>query len=97
MPTSDFHNISSIVALIYQLHPASVLDIGCGFGKYGVLIREYLDVWNERLAPETWRINLEGIEACEGYRSPIFDYVYSKSITVKHRPFFRPWTSLTWC
>ncbi len=78
MPTSDFHNISSVVALIYQLQPSSVLDIGCGFGKYGVLIREYLDVWNERLTPDSWRTNLVGIEACERYRNPILDYVYSK-------------------
>jgi 2-polyprenyl-3-methyl-5-hydroxy-6-metoxy-1,4-benzoquinol methylase len=78
VPTSDFHNISSIVGLIFQFKPTSVLDIGCGFGKYGVLIREYLDVWERRLDPDSWCVKLVGIEAFDRYRNPIYDYVYSE-------------------
>src|SRR5262249_48389340 len=58
--------------------PKSVLDVGCGFGKYGVLLREYLDVWHERLAAKDWQLELVGIEAYEGYRNPVHDSVYSK-------------------
>src|SRR5882672_8196386 len=78
MPTSDFHNISAIVGVIAQLQPEKVLDIGCGFGKYGVLIREYLDVWYERLDRDQWRVKLVGIEGWSSYRNPIHDYVYSE-------------------
>lgn len=78
MPTSDFHNLNTIVAVIAQLQPQRVLDVGCGFGKYGVLIREYLDVWYERLTPGEWKLELVGIEGCERYRNPIYDFVYSK-------------------
>jgi SAM-dependent methyltransferase len=78
MPTSDFHNINCILGVAVQLNPLRVLDVGCGFGKYGVLVREYLDVWHERLEPSQWRAELVGIEGCERYRNPIHDYVYSE-------------------
>ena len=78
MPTSDFHNISAVVAVVSQLAPRRVLDVGCGFGKYGVLIREYLDVWHERLTPSEWELTLVGIEAYAPYRNPIYDFVYNE-------------------
>jgi SAM-dependent methyltransferase len=77
MPTSDYHNINTILSIVTQLKPKSVLDIGCGFGKYGVLFREYLDVWQERLNPGDWTTSLVGIEACQRYRNAITDFVYS--------------------
>lgn len=78
MPTSDVHNIVPILSLVQHLQPRSVLDIGCGFGKYGVLLREYLDVWNERLEAKSWQVRLEGIDAFAPYHNPIWDYVYRK-------------------
>lgn len=78
MPTSDVHNIVPILTVIQQLEPRSVLDVGCGFGKYGVLLREYLDVWHKRLGADQWQVRLEGIDAFAPYRNPIWDYVYQK-------------------
>jgi 2-polyprenyl-3-methyl-5-hydroxy-6-metoxy-1,4-benzoquinol methylase len=78
MPTSDPNNIVPILSTIQALQPRSVLDIGCGFGKYGVLLREYLDVWNERIDPQSWKVQLVGIDAFAEYRNPIWDYVYQK-------------------
>ena len=40
--TSNPMQISFVLDAILQLNPSSVLDIGCGSGKYGVLLREYL-------------------------------------------------------
>src|SRR4051794_31450104 len=78
MPTSVHHNINTIVTLVSNLQPQRVLDIGCGFGKYGVLMREYLDVWNERIARDEWKVELTAVEAFNRYRNPIHDYVYDK-------------------
>lgn len=78
MPTSDYHNINAILAIVTNLRPKKVLDVGCGFGKYGVLLREYLDVWQERLLPKEWKADLVGIEAYERYHNPVYDFVYSK-------------------
>jgi len=33
-------NIPQILKIVNHVNPLSVLDIGCGFGKYGMLIRE---------------------------------------------------------
>lgn len=77
MPTSDHHNITPLLTVLRGLNPGRVLDVGCGFGKFGVLAREYLDVWDERIRREDWKLHLEGIEAYAGYHNPIHDYVYN--------------------
>lgn len=41
MPTSFPQNIPSIIATCEALQPKKVLDIGPGYGKYGVLVNEY--------------------------------------------------------
>lgn len=77
MPTSDPHNINPVLSVLLNLQPGRILDVGCGFGKYGVLLREYLDVWHERIDRASWQVELVGIEAFERYRNPIHDYVYN--------------------
>lgn len=72
MPTSDHHNINSILSVVTALRPKRILDVGCGFGKYGVLMREYLDVWDERLNPADWRIHLEELRAVATTRAPFW-------------------------
>ena len=76
MPTSDPFNISPMMIVLTKLRPKRLLDIGCGFGKYGMLYREYTDIWDERLDPSTWQYHIEGVEAFPAYRNPIHDYAY---------------------
>lgn len=59
-----------------SLKPSSILDIGPGFGKYGVLFREYLDVWYWRYRPSQWKVRIDCIEACEKYITPVHKHVY---------------------
>ena len=44
MPSSNPETIPSVIGLLWELAPKSVLDIGAGYGKYGVLFREYLEL-----------------------------------------------------
>lgn len=76
MPTSFHGQISTILNLIFEINPASILDIGVGFGKYGVLLRDLLDVPYERYGKETWKIRIDGIEGYPGYENPIHTYAY---------------------
>ena len=46
MPVSTPVHISHCLGRIIGLNPEPVLDVGCGFGLWGFLCREYLDVWN---------------------------------------------------
>lgn len=78
MPTSFHGQISRILDFILSEKPKSILDIGIGFGKYGVLCREQLDIAFERYKKEDWNIIIDGIEGFEKYKNPIHEYVYNK-------------------
>lgn len=77
MPSSQPWRISRIAEFIYQVHPASVLDIGIGFGKWGVLAREYTDVNKGRCNKKQWRVRIDGIEIFPAYESVLWA-VYDK-------------------
>ena len=77
MPTSHPHQISTIMAKILELRPCSVLDIGVGFGKYGYLCREYLELWDGREQYHDWKCVIDGIEAFEFYITDIQKAIYN--------------------
>lgn len=67
MPVSTSGHISQCLRHIIFLQPKSVLDIGCGFGLWGFLCREYIDVMNGNVQPEEWKVRIDGIEYWEPY------------------------------
>jgi len=73
MPTSDGHNILPILVEVCRLQPKTILDLGIGFGKYPVLLREYLDIAHGRIKREDWKVKIYGVEAFEGYKNPCWD------------------------
>jgi len=75
MPSSGTENITAICDLISDLKPKSILDIGIGFGKWGMLTREYTDIRNGDYWE--WKIRIDGIEIFEKYRNPVWG-VYDK-------------------
>ncbi len=77
MPTSHHRQISTIMEAIITLDPQSVLDIGVGFGKYGVLCREYLELWDGREDYHHFLRRIDGIEAFEDYLTPLHSYIYN--------------------
>ncbi|PWU79729.1 MAG: hypothetical protein DLM72_15810 [Candidatus Nitrosopolaris wilkensis] len=62
--------------LIMALKPKSVLDIGAGYGKYGVLCREYLELWDGRQNYYERLRRIDGVEVFENYITPLHKYVY---------------------
>lgn len=78
MPTSHCGQINEIMKLIIDTDPETLLDIGVGFGKYGFLSREYLELWDGRQEYKNWRRKIDGIEAFEKYITPVHDFVYDK-------------------
>lgn len=67
MPVSTSVHISHCLQYIISLNPRSILDVGCGFGLWGFLCREYLDVMEERVQPKDWKIRIDGLELFEPY------------------------------
>jgi hypothetical protein len=79
MPTSSCGYINVIVRLVLDLKPKRILDIGPGWGTYGLLFRQSLDMCNqEAYAREDWQTEIIGIEVFEGYRTPLWDYAYNE-------------------
>lgn len=77
MPSSDPRVLEETCREIIKLNPKKVLDIGVGFGKWGMLAREYTDIWNYRFYQEEWETIIHGIEIHERYRNPIWN-IYDK-------------------
>ncbi len=65
MPTSNPYQINEILEAINITRPRSILDIRVGFGKYGVLAREYLELYDGREKYGDWKRRIDGIEAFE--------------------------------
>lgn len=61
MPTSVLLMAERAVTLAATITPAPriVLDIGCGYGKYGVLLREYIDPTPTVIGVEAWQPYVE--------------------------------------
>jgi len=61
----------------------SVLDVGCGFGKWGFLARLYIQIWDSKLTKEVyqnWRDNLQvdAIEIFIDYITDLQRLIYNK-------------------
>ena len=86
MPSSLPDFIPTIIKTVMSTNPRSVLDVGIGFGKWGHLFREYLDVYHGRVFKEDWLVNIEGVEIFRPYiekqpwLSPIYDKIYCADI-----------------
>lgn len=63
---------------VILLDPQAVLDIGVGFGKYGVLCREYLELWDGRENYHAFTRRIDGLEAFEDYLTPLHHYIYNQ-------------------
>lgn len=78
MGVSDASNLPFVAAELQRLNPQSILEVGVGFGKWGVVAREYLEAWQGRFRREEWKVRIEGIEIFEGYRNPVWDAAYDR-------------------
>jgi hypothetical protein len=61
---------------IMATRPGSVLDAGVGFGLWGHLFRQYLDVWSGRILKTQWVTRIDGIEIDSARIQPHSRYLY---------------------
>ena len=83
MPSSRVNHVPAIIGLIRQLQPASILDVGVGFGKWGHLFREYTDIVAAEHEPrryerEHWQVRIDGLEGHAPYITPMHRYLYNE-------------------
>jgi hypothetical protein len=65
--TSYPYDISIKMYWLLKINPKSILDIGCGFGSFGVLCREYTDVVQGRIRRDTYKTYIEAVEIDPNY------------------------------
>lgn len=76
MGTSNWQNISYNIELVRKLNPKSILDIGIGFGRWGILFREFLEIWENGKYDGKWERKIDGIEIYEPYIQAYHKYFY---------------------
>lgn len=77
MGTSNWQNISYNIELVRKLNPKSILDVGIGFGRWGILFREFLEVWDSSIYDGKWQRVIDGVEIFPGYIKDYHKYFYS--------------------
>jgi len=83
MPSSRPNIIPTVIHLLRQLKPRSILDVGVGFGKWGHLFREYTDIIEAEYEParyqrSNWRVRIDGIEGHAAYLTPMHRFLYNR-------------------
>ena len=84
MPSSRYQVIPLVLDLVVSIQPKSILDIGVGYGKYGVLFREYLDVWKTDKPFQNRVTRIDGVEAFAEYENSVwkaYDIVHVGDVT----------------
>ena len=80
MGTSNWQQIPFCVEALLAVEPMRVLDLGVGYGRWGMLVREFCEEWKGRAHRENWRVRLEGVEAfpknVEEYHHFFYDWVH---------------------
>ncbi len=80
MGTSNWQNISYNIELIRKIDPKSILDIGVGFGRWGILFREFLEIWEGSKYNGNWERVIDGVEIFPGYIKDYHKFFYSNII-----------------
>jgi hypothetical protein len=83
MPSSRPNTIPTVIHLVRQLKPKSILDVGVGFGKWGHLFREYTDIREAEKDParyqrQNWQVTIDGIEGHPPYLTEMHRYLYNE-------------------
>ena len=81
MPSSRLDNVPWVGEQIYRLKPASLLDVGCGLGLYGLLARQCMDVYGPGSFQDTGRFRnktVNAVEIWQPYLMPWHAHIYSQ-------------------
>lgn len=79
MPGSSEHNLTPVCGILRAMSPKprTTLDIGVGLGKFGLLVREYVDVFGTEALGEH-KTYLVGVEAFAPYVQPWHRSIYDE-------------------
>ncbi len=80
MGTSNLQNIPYCIDLLLKISPERALEVGVGFGRWGIILREFCDGWHGRAGRPSWKTRIEGIEtspeSAGAYHREIYDQIH---------------------
>jgi hypothetical protein len=84
MPASSTYLLTPVMSFIGWLNPSSILDVGCGYGSWGLLLRQHLEApWELINGRPLWHRRIEGIEAWSDYRNALWSYAYDRVVVAE--------------
>lgn len=89
MGTSNWQNISYNLTLVKKINPYKILDVGIGFGRWGILFREILEIWDEENYSGKWKRQIDGVEIFEGYLNEYHKLFYTNIFRMDIREFIK--------
>lgn len=78
--TSTLYSTEWMVDRLRAAKPRSIVDIGCGWGRWGFLAREFLELWEHRYGKDEWRVYIDALDIHPGTWTPVHPYVYDNVI-----------------
>jgi hypothetical protein len=78
MPFSNLFHLAPVVHFVNSVPNQRILDAGIGTGSYGFILRQTLEIAEQRLEKATWMHQIDGIEIFEQYRNPVWDFAYDR-------------------
>ncbi len=76
MPIGDVFLVAPIVVELDKRKPKKILDLGCGTGLYGAIVRQWIDY-----GVKPFQTVMHGVEVWEHYSNPLWQ-LYDKIETV---------------
>jgi hypothetical protein len=86
MQLAAWSHIPFFAVVIGRIAPERVLDVGVGFGRWGMLVREVCDEAAGRAFRDNWRVHVEGIAGSvsdvEEYHHHFYNWIHVGDPTV---------------
>lgn len=79
--TSTVYSTIFVVECLRSIKPRSILDVGCGWGRWGFLAREFLELWEQRYDRADWEVDITALDIHAGTWTPVHDFVYDRHLT----------------
>ena len=86
--TSTARSTEWIVERLREIAPRSIVDIGCGWGRWGFLAREFCELWFHRYSRDEWKVRIDALDVNPGTWTPVHAYIYDSMMQAD----VRTWT-----
>ena len=74
--TSTVYSVEWVVERLREIQPRSIIDVGCGWGRWGCLAREFLELWEHRYQRHQWAVRIDALDVHPGTWTPLHRFVY---------------------